>query len=127
VPMDVVNHPRIELEAVVVQQFTDLVETTGPMPLRQVAATSLGARLRRDRTHHRSPLTIETLQGSGLVVSGPRAVRWAHTPAILQDTLSRVMAHDRTTRGSSSQAASTAIHPRLISTGRALPRQTRVS
>ena len=26
--------------------------------------------LGRDRTRHRSPLTIETLQGSGLVVSG---------------------------------------------------------
>jgi hypothetical protein len=31
--MGVVNHPRIELEAVVVQQLTDVVETTGPMPL----------------------------------------------------------------------------------------------
>jgi hypothetical protein len=36
--------------------------------------------LRRDRTHHRSPLTIETMQGSGLVVSGsPSGPVGSHT------------------------------------------------
>jgi hypothetical protein len=51
--------------------------------------------LRRDRTRHRSPLTIETLQGSGLVVSGsPSGPVGSHTgdAAPYLDTSIRVTA-----------------------------------
>ena len=48
--------------------------------------------LGRDRTRHRSPLTIETLQGSGLVVSGvPERSGEGPTPAMLHDTFCKVM------------------------------------